>query len=287
MHNIFIDFIKLIKNFAQCKLIYFKLICALLIIIFKINISFSLDKSIISQCPELKSIYLPECNNLPFLEFLESKVNRLRPCKIAFHLGEFSEYLIKEKNLACSMVVYETQNRYYALTDTQNYNIEYQPYSWLGLTDAPIKITMYISMSCPLCKRIYGDLYDSLTSNKELYKMMKLGVLCFSDTRIDRALEGLSKSGKQADFLKKCSKVKERLSEKIIEQIANSLGINPIELWKQADAEETVLWVKKTRQEAIKNGVTVTPTFFINNKRYHSYKDARWVIDAVKYILKE
>jgi hypothetical protein len=35
--------------------------------------------------------------------------------------------------------------------------------------------------------------------------------------------------------------------------------------------------------EGESNGVTVTPTAFINNKRYRSYKDPKWIVDAALY----
>jgi hypothetical protein len=36
-------------------------------------------------------------------------------------------------------------------------------------------------------------------------------------------------------------------------------------------------------REGVKNGVTVTPTVFINSKRYRSYKDPRWIVDAALF----
>jgi protein-disulfide isomerase len=37
------------------------------------------------------------------------------------------------------------------------------------------------------------------------------------------------------------------------------------------------------RKEGEINEVTVTPTFFINGKRYRSFKDPQWVVDAALY----
>jgi protein-disulfide isomerase len=37
------------------------------------------------------------------------------------------------------------------------------------------------------------------------------------------------------------------------------------------------------RKEGERVGVTVTPTFFIGGKRYRSYKDPQWVVDAALY----
>ncbi|MFW5960226.1 MAG: DsbA family protein, partial [Chitinivibrionales bacterium] len=39
--------------------------------------------------------------------------------------------------------------------------------------------------------------------------------------------------------------------------------------------------------EARRNRVKVTPTFFINGKRYRSYKDPEWVVDAALFEYKQ
>jgi protein-disulfide isomerase len=46
------------------------------------------------------------------------------------------------------------------------------------------------------------------------------------------------------------------------------------------DSRALQLIIEHDSEEAVRNGVTIAPTLFINGKRYHSYKDPQWVVDA-------
>jgi len=204
-------------------------------------------------------------------------------CDIALRLSAFAAFL-EESGRPCSTIVDDVQRRIETLTDTVSYPIAHGPTQWLGDPKAPVSVVMYVSMSCPACKHLYGHLYDSLVRDPELAKIMRLGVAYFTDTRIDLALAAAAQMGKQPDFLRALAEVNERLTPKIVERVAESLGISARELWRRADDPATARMVAQSRAEAAHNGVEVTPTFFINNRRYRSFKSARWVIDAVRYL---
>lgn len=200
-----------------------------------------------------------------------------------FQFDSFRVWLI-EKNKPCSTIVADIENRYSTLVDAISFSIDTNGVLFAGKKDAPITVVMYVSMSCPLCKRLYGELSDSLAADPHgLGRIFRLGIKPFTTTRFDRVLVAAGHFGCQTQLLKSLASVKERISEKIITRVLDSLGVVSEKLWSFADAKQTVSYVEASRTEAIKNMVEITPTFFINGHRYRSYKDSRWLIDAIRF----
>jgi len=56
--------------------------------------------------------------------------------------------------------------RYSSLTDTATYAIDIKNVQWIGSFHAPVSLIMYVSMSCPHCKQVYAQLYDSLNAGQ-------------------------------------------------------------------------------------------------------------------------
>lgn len=99
----------------------------------------------------------------------------------------------------------------------------------------------------------------------------------------DRAFMAAAKMGKFWEFFLSLEKVKRRLDEKILPSKARKVGLDITLFEKYLYDEKIKAGLQRMREEALSNGVEISPTLFINNRRYQSYKDPQWVIDAVEY----
>jgi hypothetical protein len=229
-------------------------------------------------CPEVKSFRIAQCGNAT----LEMLMKHWEPCALASRLAPFALWM---DSLAkpCSTMISDLKTRYAYFEDTVRYSIDYTGVSFEGAADAPVRIVAYISMSCPVCKLIYSDLSDSL-KNGRMHKMA-LYVKPVPATPLEYALAAFQKEHKQDALLRELAPIRERVDMPMILEIADSLGVPRQKVEQLSQSKAIMDYVASSRAEAIKNGVTATPTFFINNKRYRSYKGPRWVIDAADFEL--
>ncbi|MBN1307438.1 MAG: thioredoxin domain-containing protein [Chitinispirillaceae bacterium] len=229
-------------------------------------------------CPALDTVTIKECGQLPFAD-----AARIGPqCAIARRLVPFAAYL-REKSKPCSSLVADFIRRYTTLTDTATCSIDTANVQWIGVPQAPVSLVMYISMSCPYCKQVYAQLYDSCDSRIDIRKLLRVGIKHLTVTRFDRMLAATAFLGKQPAFLRTFAPISERISDQVARRIADSIGIDFDSLKMLVESPEVTKHVADSRAEALRNGVTLTPTLFLNNRRYRSYSNARWVIDAARY----
>ena len=151
-----------------------------------------------------------------------------------------------------------------------------------GNPKSPVTIVAYISSTCNLCKHIVSLLYESVNTGT-LKGKAKLMAKPFGTGIGDIAFFVANDDGKFWELLMKMKDVKTRYKENDIIQMLENIGIDSnrsIKLLKYKKFKELLT---ASRTEGVKNGVKVTPTFFINHKRYSSYKEPQWVIDAALY----
>ncbi|MBN1578378.1 MAG: thioredoxin domain-containing protein [Chitinispirillaceae bacterium] len=233
-------------------------------------------------CPALDNVPIMECGRMPF-----ATAAQLGPqCAIAHQLVPFAAYL-REKSKPCSSLVVDFVKRYSSLTDTVTWPINTAKVQWIGSPRAPVSLVMYISMSCPHCKQVYAQLYDSLNAGTGLDKLLRIGIKNLSVTRFDKMLAATAFLGKQPAFLRTFAPISERISDKVARRIADSIGISFDTLKTLAESPQVTKFVTDSRIEAQRNDVTSTPALFLNNRRYRSDKDARWVIDAARYMVED
>jgi|GEM_PF-875043 len=230
------------------------------------------------SCPSLDSIKIRECGNIPF----SSAAMMGRRCRTAERLNRFYIYL-KEKELPCFTITNDISRRYASLTDTVSYRIEEKEIQWTGSPRAPVSIILYVSMSCPYCKQVYARLYDSLNAGRGTDTLIRVGLKNLSASRFDRVLVATAKLGKQPLFLRTFANISERISNTLVRRIADEIQINVDTLFALADSPQIIAATNASRQEALSMGVRTSPTLFINNHLYTSYKDAPWVIDAARH----
>ncbi len=198
------------------------------------------------------------------------------------HFNYFRKWLI-ELGKPCSTIVKALEARISFLSDTSRYSIDTTGLSFVGDSLAPVQIVMYISLSCPLCKKVYSEICDSVTKGS-LFGKAKLAVKPFGVNLLNGAMVAASHWGKQSELLKALSSIKERINIEMVIDVADSLKIPRESFIYRMDNQNTVEYLRMSQLEALKNGVELTPTFFINFRHYKSYKDSRWVSEAVEMI---
>jgi glutaredoxin len=227
-------------------------------------------------CPEVAAFQITECGKATLESFSFEKST----CDPAFRIVQFV-YWLDSLAKPCSTVIKSVRERYAFYRDTTKYPIVYPAAPLAGSPDAPVRITAYISMSCPLCKKICSDLADSLQGRRA--RQMALYVKPASTTTLEHAFVAVQKCKKEAALFRALAPLKERVTMQTILGITDSIGINRQEFDRLLIDKATVAWTDSSRAEATRNGVTSVPTLFINGRPYPVYKTARWVIDAAEY----
>ena len=232
------------------------------------------------SCPEVKSLRIKECGGAT----LEALAKRGGSCSVAPRLYRFAQWFDSFAQ-PCSTILKEVKNRYLTYEEPVRSSIDYAGVPFEGAPDAAVRIVVYISMTCPLCKKLYCDLSDSLKNGRK--SSMALYAKPFPSTQLEYAFAAVQSEGKQAELLRSLASVADRITLTTIYQCLAAIGIP----WQTVDrlirTRSTVAYVEASRAEALANGVTGAPTFFINNKRYRSYKDAQWIIEAADFELEK
>jgi glutaredoxin len=251
----------------------------------RIAVFLAASQIFIITVPHLSATAFPVSNHtgdsLLAAEYAAGCLEAETPCDRAVRLKRFATWL-GEKKEPCSTLVREVVERSATLQDTLHYTIDTSIVTFVGQSSAPVRIIMYVSASCPLCKRIYAALYDSVVTGG-LKGKARLGIKPFSSKPWDVALLASRDFGKQAELMCSLAGVTERISMPIIIRKADSLGIPREAFMGKINGTRLKADADASYREATRNGVTITPTLFINNCRYKSYKDPRWVVDAVEY----
>jgi len=209
------------------------------------------------------------------------KTSQIRADESA-HFRSFRELMV-EADKPCSTIVKALEKRISSLSDTTTFAIDTSGLFFVGDSSAPVQMVMYISLSCPICKKVYNELYDSVTTGS-LSGKAKLAVKPFGVNLLNGALVAASHWGKQSELLRAVYPIKERLNVEMVIEVAESLKI-PVESFiYRMENQSTTEYLRKSHQEALQNGVQLSPTLFINFRHYKSYNDSRWVSEAVEMI---
>jgi hypothetical protein len=203
-------------------------------------------------------------------------------CSIGQRFTNHAAWLVLYK-LPFDTIMRLMRDRYQSLVTTDTVRIAESFLATAGAPDAPITITAYISITCPRCKRVCIPLYHAVTQGR-LAGIAKLRMKPFSSGVDDLVLLASQKCNVWWQLYLSLEKETGRLDQHLLISKAQATGLDTIALKKFLSQDTLRLMQKEYKREGIKNGVSVTPTIFINNRRYVSSIHPDWIIDAVECI---
>ncbi len=226
------------------------------------------------------------CNSFNIKECCDTTLGTcltLKPeCSIAHRMYNFVSWLIL-KNDPFEKCMNQLNKRYISFFGPDTFSLKPAVLPSAGNPASPITVTVYISASCPLCKKVCIPLYMAVSKDGPLYQRARLVLKPFTTRAGDLALMAANAQGEFWKFYLSLENEHRRLDTRILMQKAKKLALD-LELFEKHIYEQTFAKeLMEIRNEAVTNGVTISPTLFINNRRYQSYKDPQWVIDAVDY----
>jgi hypothetical protein len=217
------------------------------------------------------------CDSMP----LARAVKNAPACLMAKHLFPFARW-IASKGKTIDECKKELSDRQLSFSDPQRFSIDLTGVPIGGDAAAPITIVVYLSGLCPLCKYISCELYREVTSGM-LKGKARLAVKPCRAARADEAIVAAAHFKKPWEFLIALHTIKIRPDEPVLLKLADSLGIDSVRFKQYLNTRELQSVIERNSAEAVRNGVSYTPTVFVNGRRYHSYTDPRWVVDAALY----
>lgn len=157
----------------------------------------------------------------------------------------------------------------------------------LGPADAPVTIIEFTDFECPYCrtasssvKRVRDRFGDEV---RLVFKNLPLDATC--NPTMQRQLHA---NACRAALVARCAGLRERelfweihdrlflaprIDEDVIVRVTRELELDLGELEDCMESESTRKAIRQDIAEAQELGVTGTPTFFINGKRVHDYRD--------------
>jgi len=205
-------------------------------------------------------------------------------CFAAQKLYNFAAWLTL-KDSTSDFVQKQLQIRYDFFTTSDTVSIDTAGFPRIGGHKKPVIITVYASSTCNLCKVIVRAVEDSILHGS-LNNKATLVIKPFSAGIGDMAKMAAFKQHRYKEYSDALAQMTGRFTEKDLFTIADSIGLSMAEFTNSLNDSTTRTFLLKSRAEGMRNGVEVTPTFFINSKRYRSYKDPQWLIDAISVIYK-
>jgi len=223
------------------------------------------------------SFRIPSCDSVSLAEGLKRKP----PCRMAAYLAPFARWLAT-KGKTFDETVKDCAARRDGMDTGARFSIDLTGVPIAGDETAPVTIVVYISAMCPLCKYLTTDIYREVTLGA-LKGKARLLAKPFTAGVADRALLAAAGYGKYWDYITALNNIKMRPDRPILLRVADSLGM-PKDAFEKLLADTSIMQnLASFRKEGERVGVTMTPTFFLGGKRYRSYKDPQWVVDAALY----
>ena len=203
-------------------------------------------------------------------------------CPIAPRFYTFAAWLVFKKE-PYEKCMKQLDKRYESFFGPDTFTIAPNSIPAAGSPQSPVVITAYVSASCPLCKKICVPLYQSVSAGGILAGKAQLSLKPTTTGIGDKALMAAHAQGKFWEYFLSLEKEKRRLDKHIVIRKANRLNADMKQFERNLTNNKLEEDLTQNRAEAIANGVSITPTFFIGTRRYQSYKDPQWIIDAIEY----
>ncbi|MBD3420426.1 MAG: thioredoxin domain-containing protein [Chitinivibrionales bacterium] len=210
-------------------------------------------------------------------ECLEKKPD----CRLGQSMGDFVCWLASYDQ-SFDKIMEECRKRYDSYVATATFEIKAGLFESIGNENAPVSVYIYISGSCPLCKAVCSDLHREVARGmlknkvRVVPKLMTTGIA-------DYALLAANAQGSFWPFILEMNLMKQRPTEELMIQLAGKVMLDVTQFKNDLKNKKLHDRAAASRAEALGNDVAVTPTLFLNKKRYRSYKNWYWILDAINY----
>jgi protein-disulfide isomerase len=201
--------------------------------------------------------------------------------RLASRLSRFARWLVAVGKDSAKVVT-AVQERAATMRDTVTHPLTPSPYPVAGDRAAPVLVTVFVSGSCNLCKYVTWQLYQAVTEG-ELVGTARVEVKPFGTMEADRALGAAAVAGVFWPYLGLLAGDQLRHSRHDLLKFAERAGADRRAFERYMDSDSLFALIGRSTQEGRREGVTVSPTVFIDHRRYRSYKDPVWVADAAAY----
>lgn len=197
-------------------------------------------------------------------------------------LYNFASWLVMREP-RYTRIIQQLEKRTISFFGPDTFKIAPSIYPIAGKKNAPVVITAYIKADCSICKAVVIPLYLSVIEGGLLEGVAQLQVKNLSAGEGELGLAVAATHDKFWDFFLELENVEGKLDMRSLVKTARRVGISTEQFQQTIKQKKLRDAIYKSRMEAKGNDVDVTPTLFINNKRYRSYKNPQWVIDAVEF----
>jgi protein-disulfide isomerase len=139
-----------------------------------------------------------------------------------------------------------------------------------GPDNAPVTIIEYTDYQCPFCKRVQPTLHTLFKEYEGKIRFASMSnPLSFHKNAMAAALAGraAAKQGKFWEMHDLMFENSRALDDASLVKYAGQIGLDIEKFNADRNSEELKAYIKKEQAQAVKNGATGTPAFFINGKK--------------------
>jgi protein-disulfide isomerase len=158
-----------------------------------------------------------------------------------------------------------------------------------GSPDAPVTIIEYTDYQCPFCKRVQPTLKSLFKEFPDKIRFASMNnPLSFHKKALPAAMAARA-AGKQGKFWEMHELLFENsraLDDANLVKYAQKIGLDIEKFNADRKSEELKAEILKEQQQAVKNGATGTPAFFINGKKLSGARPLAQFKTAVEDALK-
>ena len=206
-----------------------------------------------------------------------------KKCPVARHLETFLTWLVGTDPDPDPVKVREQLDlRYESFTTAERISFDTAHCQITGPENAPVVVQVYVSARCPSCKRYVGELRNAILADSLLRDRVALIPKPVGGGIGNVALFAAAQEGTfwELFFAFRHVYTMPKDTTDII-PIAAKAGILTERFMQRLADPATLQYLKNNTEESRRNEVKYLPGYFINGKNYSSYKEIRWIIDAL------
>jgi hypothetical protein len=219
------------------------------------------------------SFCIPICDS----SSISDCIKEYKTCIIAANLARFAEWLVVKGKTHDDCMI-DLRRRYDYLTDQDTSRINLEKLPVAGDQNAPVIITIYVFDMCPLCTYLFVELHREVTRGT-LKGKARLAAKLF-DERTDSIAK--ARFSRFWDYIAALNGPVARNDRRMLVTVVDSTDKYPPAYKKLVNDLNLRIKPVVFREQSSKEA-SINPPIFVNNKRYRSYNNPQWVVDAALF----